>query len=85
MALPLTIVTFNKHMQNTYKSAYYHVRAVRHIRSSLTLDMVKTIACILVNYHVDYTTFVLHGTLQLDVDKLQHVQNALARMATNMW
>ena len=31
------------------KSAYYHIRALKHIRSSLSADMAKTVASALVN------------------------------------
>jgi len=37
-------LTFNKHVQNVCKSANYQIKTLRHIRSSLTTDMAKTVA-----------------------------------------
>jgi len=36
-------LTFDSHVQNVCKSAYYHIRALKHIRSSLSTDMARTI------------------------------------------
>ena len=46
-------LTFNDHVQIVCKSAQYHTRALRHIRSSLTADMAKTAASALVNSRFD--------------------------------
>ena len=75
-------LTFNKHVQNVCKSAHYHTRALRHIRSSLTLDMARTVACALVNSRFDYANSVLHGTTESNLTKLQRAQNDLARVVT---
>ena len=73
-------LTFNTHAQNICKSSYYyyHIRALKHIRSSLTIDMAKTVACALVNTRLDYANAVLYGTSAANIAKLQRVQNALA-------
>ena len=42
-------LTFNMHVQNICKSVNYHIRALKHIRTSLTTDMARTVACALVN------------------------------------
>ena len=76
-------LTFNKHMQNVCKSANYHIRAMRHIRSSLTNEMAKTVASALVNSQLDYANSVLYGTSTVNIAKLQRVQNTLARVVTS--
>jgi len=50
------------HMQNVRKSAQYHNQALRHIRSSLTADMVKTVENTLVNSCIDsaYADHMVH-------------------------
>ena len=53
---------------------------MRHIRSSLTADMAKTVACALVNSRIDYANSVLYGTSAYNISKLQRVQNSLARV-----
>ena len=42
-------LTFNKHVHNVCKSANYQIKALRHIWSSITTDMARTVACALVN------------------------------------
>lgn len=75
-------LTFNDHVQNVCKSAQYHTRALRHIRSSLTADMAKTVASALVNSRFDYANAVLYGASEHNLAKLQRAQNALARVVT---
>ena len=75
-------LTFTKHVQNICRSCNYHIRALRHIRSSLTTDMARTVACALVNSRLDYANSVLFGTSSANVAKLQRIQNALARVVT---
>jgi len=75
-------LTFNSHVQNICKSSYYHIRALKHIRSSLTLDMARTVACTPVNSHLHYVNSVLYGTSVANIAKLQRVQNALARVVS---
>jgi len=38
-----------------------HIRALKHIRSSLMIDMARTVACALVNSRLDYANSVLYG------------------------
>jgi len=70
---------FNEHVNNVCKAAHYHVRALRHVRKFITEDTAKTIASALVGARLDYCNAVLYGTSQANIDKLQRVQNALAR------
>jgi len=75
-------LTFNTHVQNVCKSVHYHTRALRHIRSSLSTDMARTVACALVNSRLDYANSVLYGTTASNIAKLQRAQNALSRVVT---
>ena len=75
-------LTFDAHVQNVCKSAFYHIRALKHIRSSLSTDMAKTVAAALVNSRLDYANSVLYNTSSGNVLKLQRVQNSLARVVT---
>src|SRR6218665_3069958 len=42
-------LTFRPHITTLCKSGFYHIRAIRHIRSALTKNMSQTIACSLVS------------------------------------
>ncbi len=75
-------LTFNKHVQSLCKSVNYHTRALRHIRSSLSTDMARTVACALVNSRLDYANSILYGTSASNIAMLQRAQNALSRVVT---
>ena len=38
-------LSFDQHVSSICKSSYFHIRALRHIRSSLTVDTANAIAC----------------------------------------
>ena len=78
-----TNLTFNQHVSSVCKSANYHIRALRHIRASLTDEMAKSIAVALVSSRLDYANSVLYGTSQANLHKLQRVQNTLAKLTVN--
>jgi len=54
-------LTFDDHVIAVCKSAYYHIRAMRHIRPAITEDMAKSVACALVGAQLDYANSVLFG------------------------
>jgi len=60
-------------------SCNYHIRALRHIRSSVTYDATVDIACSLVNTRLDCNSLLYSTSLQ-NVARLQRVQNNLARV-----
>jgi len=53
-----------EHTSSICKSAYYHIRPLRHIRSSITDDMAKLVASSLVCFGIDYANFLHLGTTQ---------------------
>ena len=72
----------DNHVNAVSKSIHYHIRALRHIRSSISEDMAKMVACALVGSRLDYANSVLYGTTQKNISKLQKAQNLLARVVT---
>ena len=60
------------------RSTHYHIRALRHIRRSLTDDMAKMVAASLVHSHIDYANSLVHGST--NIKKLQRLQNTAARI-----
>ena len=75
-------MTFDAHVHSVCKAAQYHTRDLRHIRSSLTTDIARTVACALVNSRLDYANSRPYGTTELNISKLHRVQIALARVVT---
>ena len=73
----------NNHVSAVCKSIHYHIRALRHIRSSVSEDMAKVVACALVSFRLDYANSVLFGATQKkNISKLPKAQNLLARVVT---
>ena len=54
-------LTFDDYVSAVCKSAYYHIRAMRHIRPAISEDMAKSVACALVGARLDYANSVLFG------------------------
>jgi len=72
-------LSFDKHVSDISRNCCYHIRALRHIRPLLTLDAAKLIAVSLVGARIDYCNSLLYGTTQHNIDRLQKIQNSLAR------
>ena len=47
-------MSFDKHVFEICKASYFQIRALRHIRSSLTTEAAKTIAVVIVGSRLDY-------------------------------
>ena len=54
-------LSLNKHIGLRSNACYYDIRALRHIRKSLTDDSAKSIACTIVGSRLDYAIAVLIG------------------------
>ena len=58
------------------------MRDLRHIRHHLDLDSAKLLATGLLSSLLDYCHSLLYGIADIDLIRLQHVQNQLARLVT---
>jgi len=72
----------DNHVNAVTKSIHYHIRALRHIRSSISEDTAKMVASALVGSRIDYANSVLYATTQKNISKLQKAQNLLACVVT---
>ena len=61
---------------------YFHIRALQHIRRSLSDDIANSVACDIVGARLDYCNTVLHGISDNNISKLQDIQNTLAWVVT---
>ena len=73
---------FQRHINNTVKSCHYHIRDIRRIRKHLTLDSATALANALVSSRLDYCNSLLYAVPAKYLNKLQRVQNSLARVVT---
>ena len=78
-------LSFDDHVNNVCKAAHYHIRALRHIRRCVSLNDAKAVAAVMVLSWLDYCNSILNGMSSSNLNKLQRVQNVLARtvMMTN--
>ena len=75
-------MTFGKNMTQLCKISFYHIRNLKRIRKYLSLTAAKSIANALVCGRLDYCNSLLTGVTSSDLDRLQRVQNCLARVVT---
>ena len=75
-------MSFDRQVSETCKASYFHIRALRHIRPSLTTEACKSIAAAIVGSRLDYCNSLLAGTSVSNLARLQLVQNTLARVVT---
>ena len=70
-----------KHLINMKcHTAMFNLQKIRHIRQVLTMDACGTLVFGLVTSHLDYANALYTGLPDCDIAKLQHVQNAAAKV-----
>jgi len=74
--------SFVKHISNTSRSCYYHMRDLRRIRRYLTHDAAVSLANALVGSRLDYCNSLLYGVPKKYIERLQKAQNCLCRIVT---
>ena len=61
------------------RAYFYHLRALRHIRLAITASDANMIAYSVMGSRLDYANAVLYGVSSKNIQRLQRIQNALAR------
>ena len=77
---PDSTLTFKDHINGVVRSCNFHIRALRHIRRHLTREVANTVACRVVGTRIDYCNCLFYGAYEKYLDKLQRLQNKLARV-----
>ena len=72
----------DSHVTAVCKACYFHIRALCHIRRSISEDVAKMVACSIVGSRLDYCNSLYAGMSEANFDKLQRVQNTMARVVT---
>jgi len=70
--------------RSTVRNCNFHLRALRHIRSSLTSDVANTIACSIIGSRLDYCNSLLVGISKQNRDSIQRVQSKPARIVCKL-
>ena len=73
-------LSFNQHISNICRSSFHLIRHLRKIRPSLDLNSSKLLANALVSSKLDYCNSLLYNLPNTSINRLQRVQNSLARV-----
>ena len=72
-------LSFHEHVTKISQACFFHIRDLRRIRPYLTLETASTIGAALVQSKLDYCNSLLLNLPSCEIDRLQFVQNSLAR------
>ena len=78
-----TGLTFKLQISMKCHTTMFNLQKIRQIRSVLTTDSCRTIVFGLVTLHLDYANALYIGLPDCELAKLQHVQNAVAKLVLN--
>ena len=75
-------MSFSDQINSVSKSCHFHIRDIRRIRH-LPLSTATALANSLVSSKLDYCNSIYSSISQTNLNKLQRIQNSLARVITN--
>ena len=73
-------LSFSRHISNVCSSAFFFIRQLRQLRSSLDFDSAIILANSIVHSKLDYCNSLFSGLPISSISRLQRVQNSLARI-----
>ena len=73
-------LSYTHHISNICRSSFFQIRQIRQIRPSLDTNSAKLLANALVSTKLDYCNSLFYNLPSTSIDRLQHVQNSLARV-----
>ena len=75
-------LSMEDHIKNICKSTFFHIRNIHQIRKVLDDDTAANLVHALITSRLDNGNALLYGITDQQLNKLQRVQNAAARMLT---
>ena len=75
-------LNMNNHVNLICKNAFYHLRNIAHIRNYLDMESTVTLVHAFISSRIDYCNSLLYGITKYNLEKLQKVQNAAARVVS---
>lgn len=76
-------LTMNTHINKTCSIAFYHLYNLRRIRKYLSQESVEILIHTLIYSRIDYCNSLYLGLPDYQIQKIQRVQNAAARLVYN--
>ena len=80
---PNSDMSFTDQINSLSKFCHFHIRDIRRIRHLLPLSAATALANSLVSSKLDYCNSLHNGISQANLNKIQRIQNTLARVVTN--
>jgi hypothetical protein len=77
-------LSMSAHINHLTRTCFYHIRQLRTVRKSLTVDTTHALVRALVHSRLDYCNSVLAGQPKYCFDKLQSVLRASARLVLRL-
>jgi hypothetical protein len=74
--------SFIPQISSLSSNCFYHIRDLRRIRPFIDFKTASTIATSIVHSKLDYCNSLYHNLHQTQINRLQLIQNALARTVT---
>ncbi len=75
-------LSFENHISHVTKTAFFHLRNIAKLRNMLTVSDAEKLVHAFMTYRLDYCNALLGGCPASSINKLQIVQNAVARVLT---
>ena len=76
-------LTMETHITKTCSSSFYYLYNIRRIRKYLFKHCTETLIHAFISSRIDYCNSLLYGLPDCQINKLQRVQNACARLVCN--
>ena len=73
-------LSMNSHINKVCNASFYYLHNIRRIRKHLSCDSLETLIHAFVSSRLEYCNSLLYGLPQVEIDKIQRVQNAAARL-----
>ena len=75
-------LNMDRHISRTSKSAFFHLHNIRRISKYLDQESLLTLTPAFITSRLDYCNSLLYGAPVTQIEKLQRIQNAAARLIT---
>ena len=75
-------VNLEKHVMNTCKMAFYHLRNIARVRNCLSQDDAETLVDAFISSKLDFCNALMVGLPKSVIDRLQYAQICAARLVT---
>ena len=77
-------LSMEAHISHLTRSCFYHLRQLRVVRRSLTMDSAHSLIRALVHSRLDYCNGVMAGLRQFQINRLQSILRAAARLVLQL-